>query len=253
MKITSFLSSLLTCFAFYGMAQSGNNNVEWPAYGGDPGGMRHTSSNKINTSNISSLKVAWTYHTGELGVYQGTNAAEKAAFEATPIMVDGTLYFSTPSSRVFALDAATGAEKWQYDPGIDLKRHYSEITSRGVSTWPGPDVVAVQTRRIFVATIDGRLIALDAATGKPVTSFGKNGTIDLRKDMGEISVTSPPAVVGNVVITGSSLGDNHKLDYERGVVKAFDVFTGDLLWSWDPIPRDAADPAFATAFASFGP
>lgn len=229
------------------IAQTGERgNVEWPAYGGDPGGMRHASLTQINTGNISGLKVAWTYNTGELEVYEGTNASEKAAFEATPLMVEGTLYFSTPSSRVIALDAATGTEKWKYDPEIDLKKHYSEITSRGVSTWPGPDVTAVEPRRIFVATIDGRLIALDAATGKPVTSFGNNGTIDLRKDMGEISVTSPPAVIGNVVITGSSLGDNYKLDYERGVVKAFDVFTGRLLWSWDPIPRDASDPAFST-------
>ncbi len=247
MKTAVLLQVFLSACVFNAAGQPDRgDHVEWPAYGGDGGGMRHASSTQINTGNVSELKVEWTFHTGELGVYEGTNAAEKAAFEATPIMVEGTLYFSTPSSRVFALDAATGLEKWQYDPGIDLKKHYSEITSRGVSTWPGPDVIAAQPRRIFVATIDGRLIALDAASGKPVTSFGKNGTIDLRKDMGEISVTSPPAVVGNVVITGSSLGDNYKLDYERGVVKAFDVFTGELLWSWDPIPRDAADTAFST-------
>src|SRR5690606_15090525 len=247
MKSILLLLCLLTGVALPSTAQPGDSgNMEWPAYGGDPGGMRHASLTEINTGNVSRLKVAWTYHTGELEVYEGTNAAEKAAFEATPIMVEGTIYLSTPSSRVIALDAATGTEKWKYDPEIDLKKHYSEITSRGVSTWPGPDVTAAESRRIFVATIDGRLISLDAASGKPVMSFGNNGTIDLRKDMGEISVTSPPAIIGNVVITGSSLGDNHKLDYERGVVKAFDVFTGKLLWSWDPIPRDSSDPAFST-------
>src|SRR5690606_41413794 len=93
---------------------------------------------------VSGLKDAWTSHTGELEVYEGTNATERAAFEATPVMVEGTLYFSTPSGRVIALDAVTGTEKWKYDPEIDLKKHYSEITSRGVSTWQVPDVTAAQ-------------------------------------------------------------------------------------------------------------
>lgn len=247
MKATVLLFFLLATLNLHLVAQPGDANVEWPAYGGDQGGMRYASPSQINTENVGKLKVRWTYHTGELEHYHGTEAAGKAAFEATPIMVDGLLYFSTPSGRVIALDAATGAEKWQYDPKVDLKRGYSEITSRGVSTWPGPDVTAtVEPRRIFVATIDGRLIALNGATGKPIPAFGKNGTIDLRKGMGDISVTSPPAVIGNIIITGSSLGDNQRIDYERGVVKAFDVFSGELLWSWDPIPRDGSDPAFST-------
>lgn len=222
-------------------------NQEWPAYGGDPGGMRHAASSQINTSNVNQLKVAWTFNTGELELYKGTNAAEKAAFEATPIMVDGTLYFSTPSGRVFALDAYSGTRKWEFDPKVNLKSDFSEVTSRGVSTWPGPDLPKnAGPRRIFAVTIDGRLICLDAATGKPVKEFGKNGTINLREGIGDISVTSPPAIIGNTLITGSSMGDNQRLDYEKGVVRAYDVMTGKLLWSWDPIPRDPSDAAHVT-------
>lgn len=220
---------------------------EWPAYGGDPGGMRHAALSRITPENVKQLKVAWTYRTGELEYYRNNDAAEKAAFEATPLMVEGVLYLSTPSNRVIALDAATGAEEWTFDPEVNLKSDYSEITSRGVSTWPGPDVARKDLeRRIYLATIDGRLIALSAATGKPISDFGKNGSIDLRKGIGSISVTSPPAIIGNTLITGSSMGDNQRLDYERGVVRAYDVITGKLKWSWDPIPRTAGDPARAT-------
>src|SRR5690606_28118265 len=96
------------------------------------------------------------------------------------------------------------------------------------------------------ATIDGRLIALDASTGKPINQFGKNGVVDLREGIGAISVTSPPAIIGNTLIIGSSMGDNQRLNYEKGVVRAYDVLTGKLLWSWDPIPRDPSDDAYAT-------
>lgn len=94
----------------------------------------------------------------------------------------------------------------------------------------------MHSRRIFVGTIDGRLIALDAKTGKPISSFGKDGTVDLRSGIGDdISMTSPPAVVGDLVIAGSSLGDNYKSDYPRGTVRAFNALTGKQQWIWDPI------------------
>ncbi|MGH9936238.1 MAG: pyrroloquinoline quinone-dependent dehydrogenase, partial [Blastocatellia bacterium] len=160
-----------------------------------------------------------------------------------------------PYSRVIALDPATGAEAWTYDPQVPLDRRYSELTSRGVSTWPGAhDKQANKirnARRIFVATIDARLIALDAATGKPVTSFGENGQVDLTRDArlverGNYQVTSPPAIVGDLVVVGSSIGDNRGVELERGVVRAYDAVTGKLRWSWDPIPKDKLDPAYKT-------
>src|SRR5207244_3661383 len=103
---------------------------------------------------------------------KGTRATEKAAFEATPIAVDGALYLSTPSCRVIALEAGTGREKWVFDPKVDLNKDLSEITSRGVSTWPAPGInkSPKDSRRIFIATLDGRLIALDAQSGKPIST-----------------------------------------------------------------------------------
>ncbi len=221
---------------------------EWPAYGNDAGGMRYSPLSQVNDGNVASLKVAWTHQTGELALYEGTQALKQAAFEATPIMIGRTLYFSTPSARVFAVDAATGKEQWVYDPAINLRMGYSEITSRGVSAWPaGGSDKGKGASRIFVATIDGRLIALDAKTGKPISSFGDRGTVDLSKGMGgTISVTSPPAVIGNTIIVGSAMGDNQRFDYPPGTVRAYDVITGALKWGWDPIPRDSTDKAWYT-------
>ena len=233
---------------FYGQAQSAGAG-EWPAYGNDAGGMRFSPLKQINPDNVKRLTVAWTFRTGELEQYKGTGAAEKAAFEATPLMVDGTLFFSTPSSRVFAVDAATGQKKWDYNPDVYLNQDLSEITSRGVSIWPTPNDKRAATgygKRVFVATLDGRLIALDAVTGKPIPTFGKSGTVDLRAGVGNISVTSPPAVIGNTIVVGSSMGDNQRFNYERGVVRAYDALTGALRWSWDPIPRQKGDAGFDT-------
>jgi len=152
---------------------------------------------------------------------------------------------------VIALDPLTGSERWSYDPQVPLDRGYSEVTSRGVSAWPGPEDHRKAQRRIFVATLDARLIALDAASGKPVSDFGENSQVDLSKDVrlvdrGDYQVTSPPAVIGDAVVVGSSLGDGRGVELERGVVRAFDAMTGKLRWTWDPIPTDPRDPARKT-------
>jgi quinoprotein glucose dehydrogenase len=210
--------------------------------------MRYSHLAQINPDNVNQLKVAWTYRTGELQHYEDTSAAQRAAFEATPIMVDGTLYLSTPSNRVIALDATNGEEHWVYDPKVDLSKGYSEITSRGVSTWLDADLAPAEPgrRRIFVATIDGRLIALDAANGRPIEGFGDGGTVDLRPGVGRVSVTSPAAVIGDLLVVGSSMGDNARFDYPPGVVRAYDVRTGELRWSWDPIPRKPEESGWET-------
>jgi quinoprotein glucose dehydrogenase len=218
--------------------------TEWPAYGNDAGGSRFSPLKQVNSQNVNKLKVAWTFQTGELKLYEGTNVMKQAAFEATPVMVGGILYFSTPSNRVFAIDAATGKEHWVFDPRVDLRTGYSEVTSRGVSIWPGN---GQHDQRIFIATIDGRLIALDALTGRPVVSFGTGGTVDLSEGIGsKISVTSAPAIIGNTIVVGSAMGDNQRFDYPRGTVRAYDVITGALKWGWDPIPRDSTDAAWST-------
>lgn len=223
-------------------------NGQWANYGNDPGGMRYSPLKQINPGNVKNLKLAWTYQSGELKTYEGTNIGGKAAFEATPLMVNGTLYFSTPTNRIIAINAATGKEQWVYNPGVDLKGEYSEVTSRGVSKWIDPDRKPDDPDyiRILAATIDGRLIALNALTGKPVFSFGKNGIIDLKEGVGSIQVTSPPAVINDLIVIGSTMGDNWRFDYPSGVVRAYDAKTGRLKWSWDPIPRKPGDAGYDT-------
>ena len=230
-------------------ADAAKQESDWPAYGRDPGGSRYSPLAQINRENVSNLKIAWTYRTGAADVKAAS--AKKAAFEATPILVDGLLYLTTPYSRVIALDPATGAERWTFDPQAQLDRWYSETTSRGVSAWPAPNDRRKIARRIFVGTLDARLIALDAATGKPCADFGENGQVDLTRDVrvverGAYLVTSPPAVIGDSIIVGSAVGDNRGVELERGVVRAYDSRAGKLLWSWDPIPKNAKDPARKT-------
>jgi quinoprotein glucose dehydrogenase len=214
----------------------------WPSYGQDPGGKRYSALRQINDKNVRKLTLAWTFRSGELATYAGTGALDKAAFEATPILIGRTLYFSTPSDRVFAIDAVTGQQRWVYDPHVDLHADYSEISSRGVAAWSRGDSL-----RIFVGTIDGRLIALDGHTGQSAPDFGDRGTVNLRVGYGEeVQETSPPAVIGDRVVVGSSMGDNQRFNQPPGVVRAYDVHTGALLWTWDPIPQDPGDSAYDT-------
>ena len=234
-----FKTLLLTIISVSALCQ--DKYKSWTAYGGDAGGTRYSALTEINESNVHLMKPAWTFRTGELDTYAGTNAIEKSAFEATPILVDNLLYFSTPSSRVFAIDPATGKQRWIFDAQVNLKKHYSEIASRGVSAWPTLKYSGNKKikRRIFIGTIDGRLLAVDATTGKPVITFGNNGSVDLRKGFGDdVSMTSPPAVIGNLVIAGSSMGDNYKSVFPHGVVRAYDAITGKEKWSWDPVAFD---------------
>ncbi len=224
----------------------------WPAYGGDGGGMRYSPLTQITPANVGSLRVAWTYRTGELG--EGVRDWNRAAFEATPIFHDGALYFTTSGTNVVAVDAASGAERWRHDSHDRRDLRHSDGVSRGVSLWvdaataPG----ALCHARILAPTLDSRLLALDAATGKPCPDFGAAGAIDLRRGIPSAEqpddgwrnylVTSPPAILNGKLIVGSSIGDNRAVESEPGVVRAFDARTGALLWSWDPIPRNASDP-----------
>jgi quinoprotein glucose dehydrogenase len=221
--------------------------VDWPYYGGDAGGSRYSPLTQINKSNVAELKVAWEYHTGD--VSDGSDNRRKSAFETTPIVADGTMYLTTPFNRVIALDPETGHEKWSFDPKIDLHAPYSEgLVNRGVAIWTdsGKGEGEACRRRIFLATIDARLFALDAATGQPCTDFGAGSQIDLTRGIanitrrGEYEETSAPATAGDLVIVGSSIADNDRVDSPNGVVRAFDARTGELRWSWNPIPLGIA-------------
>jgi quinoprotein glucose dehydrogenase len=218
---------------------------EWPCYGRDSGGTRHSPLDAIHRENVQGLKVAWTFRTGELEHAKSTTLSNRITFEATPLVVDGVMYFTTATSRVFALRADTGEQIWTYNPEINLKLIFSEGASRGLSYWKAR--LDADSPRLFFGTLDARLIALDARSGKPCADFGTDGAIDLaaplRAFRGLYAVTSPPAVIGDVVVVGSSIGDNGRFDTSPGVVRAFNARDGKLLWSWDPIPRTTDDPA----------
>jgi quinoprotein glucose dehydrogenase len=226
----------------------------WPAYGGDAGGSRYSPLAQITPENVGDLRVAWTFRTGELG--QGVKDWSRSAFEATPILYDGTLYLTTSSTDVVAVNAVTGGLRWRHDSESRKDLHYSDGVSRGVSLWVDEVSlpVAVCHARIYAPTLDGRLLALDAATGKACADFGEHGTVNLLQDVRSqfkegdewrnYLVTSPPAVLNGKVIVGSSIGDNRAVLEELGTVRAFDARTGKLAWSWDPIPRDASNPVY---------
>src|SRR5262252_6511297 len=162
--------------------------AEWPFYGGDAGGTRYSPLAQIDRTNVARLAVAWEYRTGD--VSDGSDGRRKSAFETTPIVAYGTMYFTTPFNRVIALDPETGKEKWAFDPKIDLRAPYSEgLINRGVVLWSDPNKSPNETcgRRLFLATIDARLIALDAGAGRPCADFGANGQIDLTQGIPNIT------------------------------------------------------------------
>jgi len=213
---------------------------EWRWYGGDAGGARFSPLRQIHRGNVAKLRLAWTYHTGE--VKPGSASTDRypiAAFETTPLVVDGVMYLSTPSSRVIALEPETGREIWQFDPqaGGSGPRHFK--AHRGVAYWESPDR---SDRRILFGTFDGRLIALDARTGKPCEGFGDSGTVDLRAGVADswqgatYGVTSPPAIYQQLVIVGAQLPE-YPSKGPSGAVRAFDVRTGKLVWTFHTIPR----------------
>jgi quinoprotein glucose dehydrogenase len=225
--------------------QPGAPDGDWPAYGRDPGGERFSPLDAITSRNVASLRVAWTFRTGD--AYQPPRS-RPTAFEATPLHVDGTLYLSTPVGRVIALDPITGQQRWAFDAKVPRDAGYGDFASRGVSTWSRGGA-----RRLFVATIDARLIALDAKTGQPIPSFGDQGAVDLRKGLriapagfADYQVTSPPAIIGDMVIVGSAIQDNFTTMEPSGEVRAFDAMTGKLRWSWDPIPQNPSAPGADT-------
>jgi quinoprotein glucose dehydrogenase len=231
---------------------------EWPTYGNDPGSSRYSPLTEITKQNVKYLKVAWTYRTGDVsdatGTWNGQKIWAKSTFEATPLVVDDTLYVASAFNRIIALDPETGREKWTFDPKLDRIGYYGDyFTCRGLATWVDPQRQTGEAcrRTIYEAVLDGRLVAVDGATGQPCTGFGEGGQVSLTAGIktvitGEYHFTSPPAVVGDVVIVGSAINDNDRIEMPSGVVRGYDVRTGALRWAWDPVPRDPADPARAT-------
>lgn len=230
------------------------SNGEWRAYGGDAANTRYSALTSITRDNVSRLAMTWTYRTGEVDSNR-FHIRRDPRFEATPLMVDKTLYLSTPLGRVIALDPRTGRERWIFDAKPDIGGEWGDFANRGVSTWVDAAVApnAPCRRRIIVGTVDGRILALDARAGTLCRGFGDHGAIDLRRGLHnaphyheEYELTSPPAVIRGLIVTGSAVADNNRTNAASGEVRAFDVRTGKLRWSWDPVPRDSTDPAWSS-------
>jgi quinoprotein glucose dehydrogenase len=215
-------------------------NEDWPTYGGGLSAQHYSARTQINRSNVRDLVVAWTYHTGALRKPGHTN--RRSNFEANPILWRGRLYLDTPYDEVFALDATTGTKVWSYDPEVSHDTEYGIIASRGVALWHSsrPGMGNCDNDRVFVATLDRRLIALDATSGVPCSDFGEAGAVDLAQslhlaDTQWYSFTSPPTVLGDVVVIGSSVADNQLVEAPSGVIRGFDARSGALMWSFEPL------------------
>lgn len=244
---------------------------DWQSYGRTGHGDRYSPLAQITPDNVGDLQPAWTFRTGDI---PGAGDPMETTAENTPLKVNGMLYVCTPHSQVIALDPDTGKEIWRFDPKISTQKAenfkgWAHMTCRGVSyyddaayaanspaTTPASPIPVVEAstavasacpKRIFVPTADTRLIALNADTGKMCEDFGDKGQIDLSANIGSFAAggyysTSPPAVTRNLVVIGGHVTDNVSTDEPSGVVRAFDVHDGHLVWNWDSGNPDHTEP-----------
>ncbi|MFT8719103.1 MAG: glucose/quinate/shikimate family membrane-bound PQQ-dependent dehydrogenase [Acetobacter sp.] len=208
---------------------------DWNAYGRTQFGDRYSPLRQITTSNVKDLKVAWTFRTHDL---KRSDDPGEITDEATPIKVGDTVYFCSPHQITFALDAATGQQRWKFDPQIKYNPSFQHMTCRGVSYAETPAATDGCASRILLPTNDGRLFALNAKTGARCSAFGKDGVIDLTvgmpmKELGFYEPTSPPVVTSKVAIISGAVTDNYSTHEPSGVTRGFDLLTGNLVWAFD--------------------
>ena len=219
---------------------------DWTAYGKDSGGGHYSKASEITPENVHNLERAWVHRSGDFqdgANTRGTISNEiQTSFQSTPLLVDETLYYCTPFNRVFALNPETGQEKWIFDPEVDPAGRPLK-TCRGLSSWKdsNKNQADVCYHRIVGITMDVELFSIDGKTGKLCDDFGNKGIVNLRKGLGNHPDTyywssSPPAIIGNKLIVGGSVIDNLSINIPGGVVRAYDIRTGELIWYWDPIP-----------------
>ncbi|WP_426151358.1 glucose/quinate/shikimate family membrane-bound PQQ-dependent dehydrogenase [Pseudomonas sp. DC3000-4b1] len=227
----------------------GSEQKNWEHWGNTTHGNRFAALDQITRENVSKLQVAWTFHTGDIPQSTGAGAED----QNTPLQIGDTVYACTAYGKVFALDADTGTQKWTFDPkgsapnwqrcrglGYHDDAEASATAVMDVAVASAASIPAAACRkRLFLPTGDARLVALDADTGKPCEDFGDHGVVDLKVDMGEVKPgfyqqTSTPLVAGDKVIVGGRVADNWSTGEPPGVVRAYDVHSGELAWAFDP-------------------
>ena len=217
---------------------------DWPTFGGDAANTRYSTLGQINRGNVSRLARAWTYHMAQAPApvpQEGRGGGRTRSSEATPVMAGGLLFLPTPFNRVVALEPGTGKEVWAYEvPG-------GNASMRGVEYWAG-DAQAPAT--IYFGTTTGFLVALNAKTGKPVPGFGKEGFVNMKQGInngfttGQFSLSSPPKVFKNVLITGARVQEQPSQGF-AGDTRGWDARTGKLLWQFHSVPQ-AGEPGNET-------
>lgn len=232
-------------------------DTEWPQYGNQASGERYSELDQINRSNVEDLEVAWVYQAGELAAIQ---AGEQPfnPWQSTPVLVENTLIACTPTGRLLALDPVSGEERWTFDPAVSFSEFgHTFVKCRGVSTYVDEAAAAdgVCKTRLIWGTGDLRAFAIDARSGQRCPDFGAaDGTPgEVQLDPGpnlafhdEVQIHSPPAIAGHVAVFGSTLADNLQVNAPSGEIRAIDARSGELLWTFDPVPHNDDDPAAAT-------
>ncbi|WP_414833621.1 glucose/quinate/shikimate family membrane-bound PQQ-dependent dehydrogenase [Afifella sp. YEN Y35] len=223
--------------------------ADWPAYGRTEFGQKYSPLDQIHAGNVDHLKVAWQYHTGDT---RRQGDPKETTYEVTPLKIGDTLYLCTPHNLAIALDASTGEEKWRFDPEVGTEASRQHQTCRGVSYYQsleGSDSATATEcpTRIYLPTSDARLIALNAETGEVCRSFGENGHVNLWANMPNLQEgfyysTSAPVIARGLVVVGGSVNDNVSTTEPSGVIRAYDIDTGDLLWNWDSGRPDETTP-----------
>ena len=215
---------------------------DWVAYGGTQGAQRYSPLTQITPDNVGRLERAWVAHTRDLPEDMKDNSY---GAETTPLKIGDTLYLCSAKNILIALDPATGDERWRYDPQVPDEWIPYTAACRGVAYYEvaGAEADAPCAHRIIEGTLDARLIAVDARTGRPCADFGTNGSVSILPGMGPVvpgmvSITSPPVVVRGNIVTGHQVLDGQKLDAPSGVIQAFDAVTGELAWAWDMTAPD---------------
>ncbi len=226
---------------------------EWPHYGGDEGGSRYSPLDQIDRGNVHRLELAWVYRTG--AVRANPDLRPYIDFQATPLLLPAAagahLVVCDPFTRVIALDPASGAERWQYDPKIDKTPYAGRFKCKGVAYWHDRRAKdgGACAHRLYLATADRRLIAIDARDGQPCAAFGRDGTVDLdplirgllpADGVQGTQLLSPPTAINDVIAVASTANKFRSETSVNGAIRGFDARSGALRWTFDPLVRDPA-------------